>query len=116
MNDERKTLWGGHLIQNTAQQNVQFCAGRDVREVPMADEILLPFDIWTNRAHCIMLEQCGLIQGMHLLLMVMLLHLALGLRLALRLASPHLSRLRSRLRCRLECQRPPLTRLGWVAP
>ena len=66
MNDERKTLWGGHLIQNPAQQNVQFCAGRDVREVPMADEILLPFDIWTNRAHCIMLEQCGLIQGTHL--------------------------------------------------
>ena len=53
MNDERKTLWGGHLIQNPEQQNVQFCAGRDVREVPMADEILLPFDIWTNRAHCI---------------------------------------------------------------
>ena len=66
MNDERKTLWGGHLIQNPAQQNVEFCAGRDVREVPMADEILLHFDIWTNRAHCIMLEQCGLIQGTHL--------------------------------------------------
>ena len=31
----------------------------------MADEILLPFDIWTNRAHCIM-EQCGLIQSTHL--------------------------------------------------
>ena len=65
MNDYRKTLWGGHLIQNRTA-DVQFCAGRDVREVPMADEILLPFDIWTNRAHCIMLEQCGLIQGTHL--------------------------------------------------
>ncbi|SVD36996.1 uncharacterized protein METZ01_LOCUS389850, partial [marine metagenome] len=23
MNEERKTLWGGHLIQNPAQQNVR---------------------------------------------------------------------------------------------
>jgi argininosuccinate lyase len=66
MNEERKTLWGGHLIQNPAQQNVRFCAGRDVRELPMADELLLPFDIWTNRAHCIMLEKCRLIQTDHL--------------------------------------------------
>ena len=27
----------------------------------MADEVLLPYDIWTNRAHCIMLERQGLI-------------------------------------------------------
>ena len=27
----------------------------------MADELLLPYDIWTNRAHCIMLQRQGLI-------------------------------------------------------
>jgi len=27
----------------------------------MADELLIPYDIWTNRAHSLMLEECGLI-------------------------------------------------------
>ena len=66
MQEEQKTLWGGHLIQNPAQQNIRFCAGRDVRELPMADAQLLEFDIWTNRAHCIMLERCRMIEKSHL--------------------------------------------------
>jgi len=54
-------VWGSHLSRPPIEQNVQFCAGRDVRAVPMADEVLLPYDLWTNRAHSIMLHQQGLI-------------------------------------------------------
>ena len=66
MQEEQKTLWGSHLIQTPAQQNILFCAGRDVQELPMADIQLLEFDIWTNRAHCIMLERCRMIEKDHL--------------------------------------------------
>ena len=66
MQKVHKTLWGGRLIQNPARQNILFCAGRDVRELPMADIQLLEFDIWTNRAHCIMLEKCRIIEKSHL--------------------------------------------------
>ena len=56
MDKKRSQIWGNHLSNPPDEQNVLFCAGRDVQEIPMADQILLPFDIWTNRAHCIMLQ------------------------------------------------------------
>jgi len=59
-------VWGSHLSRPPAEQNVQFCAGRDVRALPMADEVLLPYDLWTNRAHSIMLHRQGLITDDHL--------------------------------------------------
>ena len=34
-------VWGSHLSRPPIEQNVQFCAGRDVRALPMADEVLL---------------------------------------------------------------------------
>ena len=61
MKHKQSQIWGNHLKNQTDEQNVLFCAGRDVQELPMADELLLPYDIWTNRAHCIMLERQGLI-------------------------------------------------------
>jgi len=61
MNKKQKQVWGSHLNKLPYEQNVLFCAGRDVQPLPMADEILLPYDIWTNRAHCIMLHKQGLI-------------------------------------------------------
>jgi argininosuccinate lyase len=61
MKDKQSQIWGSHLKNQPDEQNVLFCAGRDVQELPMADELLLPYDIWTNRAHCIMLERQGLI-------------------------------------------------------
>ena len=57
MGKKRSQIWGNHLSNPPDEQNVLFCAGRDVQEIPMADQILLPFDIWTNRAHCIMLHK-----------------------------------------------------------
>ena len=61
MKHKQSQIWGSHLKNQPDEQNVLFCAGRDVQELPMADELLLPYDIWTNRAHCIMLERQGLI-------------------------------------------------------
>jgi argininosuccinate lyase len=40
---------------------IAYCAGRDTRSRPMADAALLPFDLKTNRAHCAMLCQRGII-------------------------------------------------------
>ena len=61
MKKRQTKIWGSHLKYQPDEQNVLFCAGRDVQELPMADELLLPYDIWTNRAHCIMLQRQGLI-------------------------------------------------------
>ncbi|MBG55981.1 MAG: argininosuccinate lyase [Deltaproteobacteria bacterium] len=55
MSKKISQIWGNHFNNQPDEQNVLFCAGRDVKEISMADQILLPFDIWTNRAHCIML-------------------------------------------------------------
>ncbi|MBC8259609.1 MAG: argininosuccinate lyase [SAR324 cluster bacterium] len=61
MDKKQAQVWGNHLKKPPNEQNVLFCAGRDVLPLPMADELLLPYDIWTNRAHCIMLHKQGLI-------------------------------------------------------
>ena len=63
MGKKQPQIWGKHLSNPPDEQNVLFCAGRDVQEIPMADQILLPFDIWTNRAHCIMLHKQEIISG-----------------------------------------------------
>ena len=63
MYKKRSQIWGNHLNNSPDEQNVLFCAGRDVQEIPMADQILLPFDIWTNRAHCIMLHKQEIISA-----------------------------------------------------
>ena len=63
MDKKRSQIWGNNLSNPPDEQNVLFCAGRDVQEIPMADQILLPFDIWTNRAHCIMLHKQQIISA-----------------------------------------------------
>ena len=63
MGKKQPQIWGKHLSNPPDEQNILFCAGRDVQEIPMADQILLPFDIWTNRAHCIMLQKQEIISG-----------------------------------------------------
>ncbi len=62
MRAPKNQIWGGHLSQPPDQLMVEFCAGRDVAAVPMADEVLLPFDLWTNRAHAIMLCRQGILE------------------------------------------------------
>ena len=55
-------IWGAHLTESPDELMLRFCAGRDVTPLPMADEALLPFDLWTNRAHAIMLERRGILE------------------------------------------------------
>jgi len=61
MSQAKTQIWGSHLTQAPDRLMLEFCAGRDVKALPMADELLLPFDLWTNRAHVIMLAQQGIL-------------------------------------------------------
>jgi len=54
-------IWGNHLGESPDDLMLRFCAGRDVTPLPMADEVLLPFDLWTNRAHAMMLHRQGIL-------------------------------------------------------
>ena len=59
---KKKTIWGNHLKlddkkKESAKANISFCAARDVASVPMADEKLVVWDLWTNYAHCQMLAK-----------------------------------------------------------
>jgi argininosuccinate lyase len=55
--DAKQTFWGGRMKEAPEQKNVAYCAGRDVAERPMADAALVPYDVWQNRAHTLMLAQ-----------------------------------------------------------
>ncbi len=56
----KETFWGGRMDEAPEEMNVSFCAGRDVATRPMADAVLIPFDIWQNRVHSIMLTRAGI--------------------------------------------------------
>lgn len=58
---KKSQVWGKRLTSPPDQLNVEFCAGRDVRELPMADQQLLEYDIWTNLAHARMLNKVGIV-------------------------------------------------------
>lgn len=58
---EKHQLWGGRMKEPPDAANVAYCAGRDVAGRPMADEVLVPFDVWQNRAHVLMLARQGII-------------------------------------------------------
>lgn len=53
----KKQIWGKHLEKNASKDNIIFCSGRDVQSRKMADEELVIFDLWTNYAHCQMLQK-----------------------------------------------------------
>lgn len=61
MSRAKAQIWGNHLHQPPDRLMLEFCAGRDVQALPMADEELLPFDLWTNRAHALMLGKQGIL-------------------------------------------------------
>ncbi|MGK5090612.1 argininosuccinate lyase [Deltaproteobacteria bacterium TL4] len=63
MTEKKSQVWGNHLNVAPKEANVLFCAGRDVQALPMADQTLLPYDIWTNRAHNIMLHRQKIIDS-----------------------------------------------------
>jgi argininosuccinate lyase len=61
MSPTKAQIWGSHLSEPPDRLMLEFCAGRDVKALPMADALLLPFDLWTNRAHVIMLARQGIV-------------------------------------------------------
>lgn len=52
-------LWGAAFSQEPAEAVIAFTAGRDVASVPMADVALISYDLWVNKAHCVMLAKTG---------------------------------------------------------
>jgi argininosuccinate lyase len=48
-------LWGGRFEELPSKEMVDFLSGRDVKGIPPCDEKLIPYDLWGNRAHVLML-------------------------------------------------------------
>jgi argininosuccinate lyase len=61
MKNTTHKLWGAAFSQTPSEAVIAFTAGRDVAAVPPADGKLLPYDLWVNKAHCIMLAKTGII-------------------------------------------------------
>ena len=54
-------LWGAAFNKATSKSTIKFTSGRDVYFKKPADDKLLPYDLWGNKAHCVMLYKQGLI-------------------------------------------------------
>src|SRR4030043_1870407 len=54
-------LWGGRFEEIPSKEMVDFLSGRDVRGIPPRDEPLIPYDLWGNRAHVLMLCHQGIL-------------------------------------------------------
>ncbi|NLD61963.1 argininosuccinate lyase [Candidatus Sumerlaeota bacterium] len=52
---KKQQFWGGRLQEAPEALNISYCAGRDVAGRPMADAVLVPYDVWQNKAHVSML-------------------------------------------------------------
>ena len=50
-------IWGARLRAEPSMINVYYCAGRDPFPKPPADELLIPYDIWLNKVHSLMLHK-----------------------------------------------------------
>lgn len=54
-------LWGGRFEELPPKEIVDFLSGRDARGTSPADERLIPYDLWGNRAHLLMLIRQGIL-------------------------------------------------------
>lgn len=54
-------LWGKRFEELPPKDVVDFFSGRDVKGIPPADELLIPYEIWGSRAHVIMLCHQGIL-------------------------------------------------------
>jgi argininosuccinate lyase len=54
-------LWGGRFDELPPGEMVDFLSGRDVKALPACDERLIPYDLWGNRAHVVMLCRQGIL-------------------------------------------------------
>ncbi|OGG23908.1 argininosuccinate lyase [Candidatus Gottesmanbacteria bacterium RIFCSPLOWO2_01_FULL_43_11b] len=61
MKKQINKLWGTAFNQQPSEAVLAFTAGRDVVSVPPADAVLLPYDVWVDKAHCVMLAKTGII-------------------------------------------------------
>ncbi|MCU0562728.1 MAG: argininosuccinate lyase [Desulfobacterales bacterium] len=61
MTTDRHQIWGKRLSDAPDGLALAFTSGRDVAGLPMADELLLPYDVWTNLAHVRMLHRCSVL-------------------------------------------------------
>jgi argininosuccinate lyase len=55
-------VWSGRLSQGPDALVLEYCSGRDVAALPMADQALLPCDIWGTEAHGLMLVERGILR------------------------------------------------------
>lgn len=56
-----RPIWSKADVEGPSESLAAYCAGRDVVGRPPADADLIEYDLWTNRAHCLMLQRCGII-------------------------------------------------------
>lgn len=56
-------VWGERMTEPPDEATIAYCAGRDVHARPMADALLVPYDLWQNRAHVLMLARQGIIES-----------------------------------------------------
>jgi len=54
-------VWGHRLAGKPEELSVMYSAGRDVKALPMADEVLISYDIWNTEAHDVMLYKQGIL-------------------------------------------------------
>jgi len=54
-------LWGAAFTKEPSRAVIAFTAGRDVASVSPADAKLIPYDLWTNKVHVLMLGKNGII-------------------------------------------------------
>lgn len=54
-------MWGTAFAVSPSAAVTAFTSGRDVVGVPAADAALLPYDLWVNQAHTVMLAKTGII-------------------------------------------------------
>jgi argininosuccinate lyase len=56
-----KKLWGDRFEALPSKEVIDFLSGRDVKGIPPSDERLIPYDLWGNRAHVLMLCHQGIL-------------------------------------------------------
>ncbi len=61
MKKQVNTLWGTAFAEQPGASLIRFTSGRDVAPVPPADQALVPYDLWVNTAHTVMLAKTGII-------------------------------------------------------
>src|SRR4030043_1814479 len=54
-------LGGGRFEALPSKEMVDFLSGRDIKGIPPCDERLIPYDLWGNRAHVLMLCHQGIL-------------------------------------------------------